>query len=101
MKSADPEQYSHYWKLEQNSRIVKGDNLEAKQAAKQEYFAQDEQDFYFDAFVHLEKNVRGWKDSRSGRDSDDGVVDSASELDALHLDRVGKRFDNDPPPSVE
>ena len=94
MKSVDSEQYSCYWELLQNSRIAKEGNQEAKQ--EHSVPADD-----FDAFVHPGKNARGWTGSKSGRDSDDGVLDSASGLDALHLDRVENRFDTDPRLSVE
>ena len=40
-------------------------------------------------------------DSKSGRDSDDGVAESVSVLDDVHLDKVETRFDIDPPLSVE
>ncbi len=72
-----------------------------KQVLRQEHFAQYEVHFYFDGFVRLGRNARGWMDSRSGRDSDDGVADSVSELDDAHLDKVGTRFDIGPPLSVE
>ena len=75
---------------------MKGGNREVKQVPEQEPFVQDELDFYSDAFVHLEKNVRGWMGSKSGRDSDNDVVESVSELGGGHLDRVGIRFDQDP-----
>ncbi len=72
-----------------------------KQVPKKEHFAQDELGFYFDGFVRLGKNVRGWMDSRSDRDSDDDVADSVSERDAARLDKVGTRFDIDPRLSAE
>ena len=80
---------------------MKGGNREVKQVPKQEHFAQDESDFYFDGFVRLGKNVRGWMDSWIGRDSDDGVADSASEIDDVHLVKVGTDFAISPPHSVE
>jgi len=80
---------------------VKEDNQEVKQVLGREHFAQDEVHFYFDGFVRLGRNARGWTDSRSGRDSDDDVADSVSETVDAHLDRVETRFDIDPHLSVE